>query len=97
MQHPDFTCRVNSTLSVDSFNQRPVRQAHWAHRAENIFFADAKAVSIDAWFNHVCDDGDTTRPRFYRINPQQAFCYSPEIPPANGQTGTAILATDKRD
>jgi hypothetical protein len=40
MQRPDITCRVNSALSVDSFNQRPVRQAHRAHRAEIIFFAD---------------------------------------------------------
>jgi hypothetical protein len=48
MQRPDFTCRVNSTLSVDSFNQRPVRQAYWAHRAETIFFADGSFGSVTA-------------------------------------------------
>jgi hypothetical protein len=50
MQRPDITCRVNSALSVDSFNQRPVRQAHRAHRAEIIFFADAIRILV-GYFN----------------------------------------------
>src|SRR4030081_3225913 len=34
------TCRAIHGLSVDSFNQRPMRQAHQAHGAQPKFFAD---------------------------------------------------------
>ena len=37
---PEDACRVICSLSVDSFNQHPMRQAHRAHGAQLIFFAD---------------------------------------------------------
>ena len=38
------TCRVIHTLSVDSFNQRPMRQAQQAHGAQPNSFADVQRV-----------------------------------------------------
>jgi hypothetical protein len=37
----EVTCCVICTLSVDSFNQRPMRQAHQVHGVQLKFFADA--------------------------------------------------------
>ena len=42
------TCRVIHTLSVDSFNQRPMRQAHQAHGAQPNFFADVGTSEVAA-------------------------------------------------
>ena len=38
------TCRVIHSLSVDSFNQRPMRQVHQVHRAQQSFFADERST-----------------------------------------------------
>jgi hypothetical protein len=48
-------CRVICTLSVDSFNQRPMRQAHRAHGAQLIFFLLMKANVVDV--GGACDVG----------------------------------------